>query len=363
MSESARITQPTAEQSEDDLDRRRVKQPSPLRRWLGASGTWVLLLDLLLIAFFTLVSQDNVFISPDNFKSMMISSTELILLSLGVALFMSAGYIDISVGANLSLSSVLGAMTMLTLLGNSSSGVATGGAHVDFPVAVAAGLAVCVVSGMLFGLVNGVIIAILDVNSLIATLGTSGIGIGIALLLTSGVDLPGLPADLQVQFGLRTIGPIPVATMLALVVALVLSLVMRRTRFGLRTLALGSSSLAAARAGINTQRLTMQLAVITGLFAGLAGFISLTRFGTTVVQGHANDPLNAITAVVIGGTPLMGGRISVAGTIWGVALAIILLTGIVIMQVPSFWQLIVVGGVLITAVAIDRARFKRRQRQ
>src|SRR3954454_9228652 len=99
---------------------------------------------------------------------------------------------------------------------------------------------------------------------------------------------------------------------------------------------------------------------MSGAMDGLAGFIDLARFGSTALGGHNNDALAAVTAVVIGGTLLTGGYISIIGTVWGAALAVILQTGLVIAGVPSFWQLIVVGVVLLLAVVIDRTTSKRR---
>ena len=106
----------------------------------------------------------------------------------------------------------------------------------------------------------------------------------------------------------------------------------------------------------------MGLAVLGGSLAGLAGFIDLARFGSTAIGGHANDALGAVTAVVIGGTLLEGGRISIMGAVWGAGLAVILQVGLVILGVSSFWQLIVVGVVLLIAVLLDRVSVVRRNR-
>jgi ribose transport system permease protein len=106
----------------------------------------------------------------------------------------------------------------------------------------------------------------------------------------------------------------------------------------------------------------VSLAVLGGGLAGVAGFIDLARFGSTAISGHANDALGAVTAAVIGGTLLEGGKISITGAIWGAGLAVILQTGLVILGVSSFWQLIVVGVVLLLAVLLDRLTVVRRNR-
>lgn len=122
----------------------------------------------------------------------------------------------------------------------------------------------------------------------------------------------------------------------------------------MQTLAIGSSRSAAERAGLRVRAHLIALTVLGGALAGVAGFIDLSRFGSTALAGHGNDGLTAVTAVVIGGTLLEGGYISVSGTVWGAALAVILQSGLVIVGVPSFWQLIAVGVVLLIAVMLDR---------
>ncbi|RZT66466.1 monosaccharide ABC transporter membrane protein (CUT2 family) [Microcella alkaliphila] len=343
-------TQNAPAQAKDDAaDTRAVTQAHPIVRWLGSSGAWVLLLDIALIALFSIISPGNVFWSLQNLESMLLSGTVTLLLALGIAMLLGAGGIDLSVGANLVFSSVVAALTIQALAPN---GVA---------FALIMGAIAAVLAGALFGTVNGIIIGVFDVNSLIATLGTTGLGLAAALLLTGGSDIGGMPAELQAGFGLNTLfGFIPLPFLVAIVAWVILWVVLRKTRFGSRTLAIGSLRLVASRAGVRVSWHILSLAVMTGVLAGISGFISLSNYGATSVSGHPNDALAAITAVVIGGTRLEGGRVSLAGTIWGTALSVILVGGLVIMGVPSFWQLGAVGFVLIVAVCLDRIQARRR---
>ncbi|MBN9188016.1 ABC transporter permease [Microbacterium sp.] len=334
---------------DDAADTRAVRQAHPLVRWLGASGTWVLLLDIALIALFSIISPGNVFWSLQNLESMLLAGTVTVLLALGIALLLGAGAIDLSVGSNLVFSSVVAALTIQAL------------APYGVPLAITMGAIAALLAGALFGLLNGVIIGLFDVNSLIATLGTTGVGLAAALLLTGGSDIGGMPAELQAGFGLNTVlGFIPVPFLIAVVSCVVLTVILRRTRFGSRTLAIGSLRLAAERSGVRVRWHLLTLAVMTGVLAGISGFISLSQFGATTVTGHSNDALAAVTAVVIGGTRLEGGRVSLAGAVWGTALSVILQGGLVIMGVPSFWQLGALGLVLIVAVVLDRIQAHRR---
>ncbi|WP_417374487.1 ABC transporter permease [Glutamicibacter protophormiae] len=337
---------------EDADETRAVAQARPIVRWLRASGTWVLLLDIALIALFSIISPGNVFWSLQNLESMLLTGTVTVLLALGIAMLLGAGGIDISVASNLVFSSVIAALTIQAL---KPHGVL---------FAIVCGAIAALAAGCLFGLMNGVLIGLFDVNSLIVTLGTTGIGLAAALLLTGGSDIGGMPVELQAGFGLNAFfGFIPVPFVVAVIAFLLLWVVLRKTRFGSRTLAIGSLRLAAERSGIRVGRHLLILAVITGGLAGMSGFISLSMYGATTVTGHPNDALAAITAVVIGGTRLEGGRISLPGAVWGTALSIILQGGLVIMGVPSFWQLAAVGVVLIAAVVLDRIQARRRPAQ
>jgi ribose transport system permease protein len=223
------------------------------------------------------------------------------------------------------------------------------------------GFAVSIACGILFGCVNGLAIAYLGINPLIATLGTAGIGTGIALVITNGGDVSGLPPQLQQDIGLKTIADIPLPAFVAILLAVVVFLMIRFTRFGMRSLAMGSSRAAAERSGINVRQHALRLTMLAGAFAGLAGFIDIARFGATTTSGHTNDALGALTAVIIGGTLLEGGRVSIIGAIWGTGLAVILQEGLVVIGVQAFYQLIAVGAVLIVAVSVDRFRYRHRR--
>jgi ribose transport system permease protein len=354
---------PSDNQAVDD----RALDRAPLwRRVLGANGMWVLGLDLLLILFFTVKSPGHVFWSTRNAQNLLLNGTEGLILGLAMTSVLGAGLIDLSVGQNLVLSSVVGAHVMIAVSGGTVVGLGAVGGATPFsnvPLAVALGALACVATGAVYGAVNGVIIAYLRVNSLIATLGTLSIGMGLVLIITSGTDVGGLPPQIQNDFSLADLfGVIPYPTVVGIAVAVGIWALFRYTRFGMHTLAIGSERISAERSGIKVRPHVLQLTMLAGILAGIAGFIDLSHFGSTAINGHANDPLAAITAAVIGGTALTGGRVSAVGTIWGAALAVILLGGLVVIGVSSFYQLVAIGAVLIAAVAIDQYRNRRRER-
>jgi ribose transport system permease protein len=144
--------------------------------------------------------------------------------------------------------------------------------------------------------------------------------------------------------------------LIACLVAIGLWALLRYTRFGMRTLAIGSSKTAATRSGLNVKRHLLWLTMLAGALAGLAGFVDIARYSSTTASGHTQDGLAAITAAVIGGTALAGGRVNILGAVWGAILSVLLATGLIILGVAPFYQLILIGVVLVIAVAIDRIR-------
>jgi ribose transport system permease protein len=325
---------------------------------LRTNGAWVLVVDIGLIVLFGLLSEDHVFWTVQNFQAIALGCTEFLLLTLGLAMLLGAGIFDLSLGANLVLSSVVGGWVLNQVAG----APALDGSRAHLPAGIVLGALAALATGVLFGLVNGLIVAYLDVNSLIATLGTLGAGTGVALIITNGGDINGLPPQLQTGFGLRTVWVVPLPALIAAVIAVVLWAVLRYTRYGLRTLAIGSSRAAAVRSGLRVRPHLVSLTMVAGLLAGLAGIVDFSRFDSTTVAGHAQDGLAAFTAAVIGGTVLEGGRVNILGAVWGTVLAVVLGTGLIVIGVAPYYQLIVIGVVLIAAVAIDRFRSRARER-
>lgn len=344
--------------SDVDADLRAVPKPGFARRLFSQTSTWVFLINIVLIIVFQSLSEGGAFLSLANAQSLLLGGTEALLLALGIAILMGSGVIDFSIGGNLVLSSVVGALTLQAIAGPFNPA----GTYPNLVVAIIASLAAAIGTGVAFGLLNGLIIGYVKINPLIATLGTAGIALGIALVITNGGNVTGLPTQIQTGFGLNTIAFIPIPAFVAIILAILVHLMLRYTRFGLRLLGMGSSRSAADRSGINTKGMTLRLTMLAGAFAGFAGFVDIARFASTSSSGHASDALNAVTAVIIGGTLLEGGRVSILGALWGTALAIILQQGLIVIGVPGFYQQIAIGVVLVLAVSVDRIRASRQRR-
>jgi ribose transport system permease protein len=225
------------------------------------------------------------------------------------------------------------------------------------------GLAVALGSGLAWGVLNGLVVAKAKVPALIATLGTLGMSWGLAEILSNGQDLRYLPRIIGDMGAGRVFDKIPFVVIVAILVAIVGGVTLNLTRFGRYTLAIGSNQEAARRAGINVDRHLIKVYAMSGMLAGFAGFMSLAIFTTTTISGHANDNLQAIAAVVIGGTSLVGGVATVVGTTIGVCIPMVLFSGFTILGYQSFWRDVAVGAVLILAVYADQLRRRRRERR
>jgi len=337
---------------------------------------WVFLASLVLafIVAVPLVSGSSVsFLSVRNSQNILVAITPVLLLGLGQTFVIISGGIDLSVGWVMSFASVISA---LALRGAFNAGL-------PLPLAVLAGLAMAVVGCGMIGLFNGVIIAKLKVPPFIVTLGTSFIVRGMALLMSENTTVIGLPRGIRsygnesmmyyvrgegggfyffqkpevtVELLRRMDRIITYPVLLTALVVGVAIFALKRTKFGRYTYAIGGNKVAAIRAGVPVERHIIKLYILSSVTAGIAGFLSMLRF--TAGSAVIGDPLllSSIAAVIIGGVSLYGGSGSVTGTVIGALIIAVLTTGLVMLNVPSFWQFIVVGAVVILAVLIDQTR-------
>jgi ribose transport system permease protein len=313
------------------------------RRLATGSVTEILLILVAMVVVFAILEPDA-FATVNNVRNIATNAAILLVISVGMTFVIITAGIDLSVGSVLVFSGVVAAKAMNAMEGD-GWGV------------LLVGLAVALGCGLGWGLINGILITKARVPPLIVTLGTLGMALGFALIITGGVDVREVPFRLVDTIGVgRLFDQIPWLVVIAAAVALVFGIVLGATRFGRYTYAIGSNAEAARRAGINVDRHLIAVYGIAGLLAGLAGFMSLARFATTTIGGHATDNLQAIAAVVLGGTSLFGGIGTVAGTVIGVFIPAVLQNGFVIVGVETFWRDVAVGAVLILAVYLDQLR-------
>jgi len=322
------------------------------------TGGWTFFLLIALVAVF-LVLRPAQFGSAYNIQQLAINAAILLVLATGQTYVIITAGIDLSVGSVLVFASVVSAKLMLMLSGVDGTTYGTTAAGWDI---IAIGIAAALVTGAVWGALNGLLIALTRIQPLIVTLGTMGMALGGAQILSGGVDVRAMPELLVTQVGSGRFLGIPMLVIIAMVTVVLAGIVLHLTRFGLHVFAVGSNEEASRRSGIPTRARLIQVYAISGLMAGIAAVMSNARFSTTTINGHAMDNLATISAVVLGGTSLFGGAGTVFGTVIGVFIPIILLNGFVILGIPPFWQTVAMGAVLILAVWIDQLKRRLRKR-
>jgi ribose transport system permease protein len=310
--------------------------------------SWSVVVLLALVALFSALRPEQ-FVSLFNAKSIAVDASSYLLIAVGMTFVITIAGIDLSVGSVLVFSGVVGLRVMLWLGG---TGLLT----------CLAGLAAALVSGLLWGLLNGVLTTRGGISPLIATLGTFAAATGLAFVLAGGQDMHGVPDTLANTLGFGDLFGVPYTVLLALAVAGAGAFVMAQTRFGRYTMAIGSNEEAVRRAAVNVDRHIVKVYALSGMLAGLSGFVSLARFQTTTLNGHQTDMLQAILAVVIGGTSLSGGVGTVLGTVVGVAIPSVLTDGFVILGFEPFWQQVALGAALVAVVMVDQRRRRAKSR-
>ena len=284
----------------------------------------------------------------------------LTVVSVGTTFVIATAGIDLSIPSGIILGEVF-AVRALQLIPAPGGGTAVD-VQADQTTAgyVLAALAGALLAGLAIGAVNGLVVAYLRIPPMLATLGTLGAGLGVALLLQKGVN--------TATYALAPVSaasPIPGLSYLVLIGVATVGLGyvgLHRSVFGRHTLAIGSNAEAARRVGIDVPRHLLRVYIVGGLANGFAGFLSVAYFSTTSVGGHSTDNLQAITAVALGGTSLFGGVATILGSLIGVWIPAVLQNGFIIIGVNPYWQMIAVGPVLVVAVWLDQLRRRTQNR-
>ena len=276
------------------------------------------------------------FLSVSNFLNILLATATIGVLAYGATFVIAAAGIDLSLGSVLGLSGVVGALAINEL-------------GVPWPL----GILCCLVTGALCGLINGLLNTRAGIPAFIATLGMLGVARGLALVLTNGVPVYGL-ADPVVYLGQgRPLG-IPTPVIIFLLVGAIAHFVLAYTRFGKYALVIGDNEAAARAMGVHVQRHRVALYVVSGTMAGIAGLLFIARVNSGDPTAGLNYELTAITATILGGTNLFGGRASIIGTLIGALIMGVLQNGLNLLAVSSYYQQIAIGAVLILAVWLDR---------
>jgi ribose transport system permease protein len=301
--------------------RRRMPDVAPLLGFL-----------ILLTVFFTVTSE--YFLDIDNFKNIFVALAVTGVVCVPGTMLMIAGQVDLSVGSAAAVSGMI--------LGNvvNSYGIANG-------------LLAVLVFGLVIGAVNGFFVTVIGVNSLITTLGTLATLYGIALLIGNGQTL--MMKNFE-WLGTAQPAGIPLPIIIFFVIAVVGIITLRRTRYGRSLYAIGSNPNAARVVGIRSNRILFATFVLSGLSSALAGAILCSQLSAGDPNAARGLELEVITAIVLGGASLAGGRGTMWGTIIGLTTIGVLNNGLILLDVPTFWQRVAQGLMLILAVSFDATR-------
>lgn len=297
---------------------------------------------LVLVMIFFATSQPR-FATTDNLLTILTAAAPFAFISLGQTLVILTGGIDLSVGSVIAVSAMSAAWVSI---------------HLHLPVGLL--VVVPLLVGLVAGSVNGFVVAIVKVPPFVATLGMMTLASGFAYVIGHGAPINGLQSDFGTIANTKILGfTIPVVVMVVLIIAL--GVIMRRTSWGLRVYAVGGNELATRIAGVNANRILFSVYAISGTLAGLSGIMLASRTINGAPTTGTGYELDSIAAVVIGGASLAGGR----GTIWGTTIGLFLIqilnNGLDILIVPSYWQKVIKGALIVTAVAIDVWAARRRK--
>jgi ribose transport system permease protein len=281
------------------------------------------------------------FLSSGNLASVARQTAVIMIMAMGMTIVMFSGGIDLSVGSMMALAGVTGAFAL------------AGGAP---PIA---GVLASIAAGAACGFMNGAAITTLKIPPFIVTLGAMGIYRGMALVITDGKAVVGLPTSFGHLAEGNLFGIIPIPLLIVVMVAVTIHFVLSSTRLGRYCYAIGSNIDAARYAGVRVTRCQIIFYLILGSLAGLAGAIESARLVTGQPTAGEGYELRVIAAVVIGGGSLGGGQGTVVGTIIGALIMGVLANGANLLGISSFTQQIVIGAVIILAVTFDA--FQRRR--
>jgi ribose transport system permease protein len=306
---------------------------------LGSYNTIIAL--VVIVAVLSIMSP--VFLTRDNINNVLLQMSINGILAIGMTMVILTGWIDLSVGSVVAVCGVALGMTFK----------ATGGNEL---IAIIASI----LTGLLFGAINGAMVAVFKLPAFIATLGMMTLARGTALYLCSGRPISGY-SNLIKSLGSGKILGVFIPIIMMLVIYAIAFVALNYTQFGRNVYAVGGSAEVSRLSGINVPRTTWLVFVISGVLCGLAGVLLTGRLNSAQPTAGYNYEMDAIASAVIGGTSMVGGEGKVLGTLIGAIIIQILRNGLNLLNISSYLQQIVIGLVIIIAVFIDVYRTKHRR--
>jgi ribose/xylose/arabinose/galactoside ABC-type transport system permease subunit len=324
-------TQPSEQAARGGEGRRLVVW---LRRLRQRQSTLSTLIPLVLLWIALTIASPH-FLTFDNAVNVLPNAAPLALIAGGMTLTLIAAEIDLSVGSVVALVGSLAALLSVNF-------------GAPWPLVLLGAIA----AGAFVGVINGWFTTRLGMPSFVATLAMLGIARGVALLITQGKPIYGLP-DAVAWLGQGELWIVPVPVVLAALILAALHFALSRTRFGLNIYAVGGNPEAARLSGVDVPGVKMAVLVLSAVLASVGGLILAARLNAGSGTVGADLLLDAIAAVVIGGTSLLGGVGRITGTVLGVLLIASIRNGLVLLNVSAFWQQVAIGALILLAVSVD----------
>lgn len=296
---------------------------------------------IVIFAFFSVANSD--FFTYANVTSILFSTVVIGTLALGTTFVIITGGIDLSIGTGMALCAVMAGVFIT-----------------NWGLPIALGVLLAILFGGVIGLVNGINVSLLRIPPFIATLAMMLVAEGLALVISHSAPIyfTKAPGYVQISMGNLLGFNFPNAVLVLIVAAVICVVLLNRTVLGRYTYSIGSNEEATALSGINVRKWKIIIYALAGLFIGLAGVMISARLGSAQPAEGAGYELQAIAAVVIGGTSLTGGKGSIVGTLIGALIISVLNNGLQIMSIPQEWQNVILGLVILVAVYADMIRKK-----
>ena len=281
------------------------------------------------------------FLTPNNMFNILRQNASNLFLATGMTMVIILGGIELSVGSVIAL-----------------SGCVAAGCVVNLGLPEAVGFLAAILVGAIVGMFNGLVICKTDIPPFIVTLASMNIAKGIALVYTQGAPIRCMTDAFKFP-GAGYVGPVPTPVILMLIVFVIAALMINRTQLGRHIYAVGGNAQAAKFSGINVSKVKFIVYTYTGIMAGIAGVVVASRLYSGQPTAGDGAEMDAIAAVVVGGTSMSGGSGRIGGTLIGVLIIGVLNNGLNLMGVDSNWQYIVKGLVILLAVYVDCIRNKK----
>lgn len=321
-----------------ELSRNNTKENKISKKDFIQKFSTVLILIMLMIV---LTVMKPVFMTGNNIMTILLQTAVIAVIAIGETLVIITSGIDLSVGSLVAISGVASAIFMRD--------------GMNMVLACILGILISAACG----LINGFIVAKGNIPEFIVTLGMMSIVRGASLVVTQGLPVSGLPDSFQVLGTGKVFGVIPVPAVIMVILAIIFTLILKKTLIGRYTYAIGSNEEATKLSGINTDRVKITVYGLSGLLAGIAGILLTARLISAQPTAGTGYELDAIAAAVIGGASLAGGEGTITGTIIGALIMGVLRNGLNLLNVSAFWQQIVIGTIIIAAVYGDKLKNKK----